>query len=310
MLEHYYLRARYYDPSTGRFTSRDPFEGVMREPLSLAKYPYGHGNPVNLTDPSGLFVGYGSTAITISNILLTAYVIGSVSYLSRDLERDDAFPDYLIQAVPELANIARTPISLADSLSRQIAAYEAETCSLWNLSKDCDLQGFPYIVWGMDLPRTTEHTAGAIRGLGSTKNPPGKAPAFLARTKPGWKRGNPPWYNQESQCNNAARTAFESVNGRAVCDEYPYASVWQGGQLNYEYNSVAIRLVPAHEQIPIKGTGNLNQANMLLRFYGKSRGAGIIPNDPIKMWFGVGANLLSDSQSFWVGRDGVPRFFR
>ncbi|MFP4253473.1 MAG: RHS repeat-associated core domain-containing protein [Halothece sp.] len=60
VLEHYYLRARYYDPSTGRFTSRDPFEGVQRQPLSLAKYPYAHGNPVNLTDPSGLFVGYGN----------------------------------------------------------------------------------------------------------------------------------------------------------------------------------------------------------------------------------------------------------
>ncbi|MGF1674220.1 MAG: RHS repeat-associated core domain-containing protein [Rivularia sp. (in: cyanobacteria)] len=62
-LGEYYLRARYYDPSVGRFTASDPFEGVFTEPLSLAKYPYVHGNPVNATDPTGLFLlsGYFNT---------------------------------------------------------------------------------------------------------------------------------------------------------------------------------------------------------------------------------------------------------
>ena len=52
----YYLRARYYDAGVGRFAGRDPFEGDMMQPLSLAKYPYVHGNPVNATDPSGKVV--------------------------------------------------------------------------------------------------------------------------------------------------------------------------------------------------------------------------------------------------------------
>ena len=43
----YYLRARYYDPTIGRFLSQDPV------PAGNA-YPYVGGNPVNLTDPSGL----------------------------------------------------------------------------------------------------------------------------------------------------------------------------------------------------------------------------------------------------------------
>lgn len=52
----YYLRARYYEPKVGRFLSRDPIAGDERRPLSLHKYLYAYGNPVNLTDPSGLSV--------------------------------------------------------------------------------------------------------------------------------------------------------------------------------------------------------------------------------------------------------------
>nr|WP_275994356.1 RHS repeat-associated core domain-containing protein [Argonema antarcticum] len=50
----YYLRARYYDESIGRFTRRDTWEGFLSNPVSLHKYIYTHNNPVNLTDSSGL----------------------------------------------------------------------------------------------------------------------------------------------------------------------------------------------------------------------------------------------------------------
>jgi RHS repeat-associated protein len=48
-----YLRARWYNPNTGTFTSRDPFPGVDTVPQSLHPYAYTHNNPVNATDPSG-----------------------------------------------------------------------------------------------------------------------------------------------------------------------------------------------------------------------------------------------------------------
>jgi len=44
-----YLRARYYDPSTGQFVSRDPMVAKTMSP-----YSYVSGNPLNATDPSGL----------------------------------------------------------------------------------------------------------------------------------------------------------------------------------------------------------------------------------------------------------------
>ncbi|MEO8898591.1 MAG: RHS repeat-associated core domain-containing protein [Candidatus Dormibacter sp.] len=44
----YYLRARYYDPATAQFLSRDPAVVITRSP-----YGYVGGNPLNGTDPGG-----------------------------------------------------------------------------------------------------------------------------------------------------------------------------------------------------------------------------------------------------------------
>jgi RHS repeat-associated protein len=49
----YYLRARYYNPMTGRFVSRDPEDGIDTDPATLHKYDYAGGDPVNAIDPTG-----------------------------------------------------------------------------------------------------------------------------------------------------------------------------------------------------------------------------------------------------------------
>ena len=48
-----YLRARYYLPNDGRFLTRDTWMGDTNNPLSLNRWLYVNGNPINLTDPSG-----------------------------------------------------------------------------------------------------------------------------------------------------------------------------------------------------------------------------------------------------------------
>ncbi|MDR3196659.1 MAG: RHS repeat-associated core domain-containing protein [Planctomycetaceae bacterium] len=48
-----YLRARYYDPATGRFNRLDPFFGNLTDPQSFHKYLYTHADPVSNVDPSG-----------------------------------------------------------------------------------------------------------------------------------------------------------------------------------------------------------------------------------------------------------------
>jgi RHS repeat-associated protein len=50
----YYLRNRVYDPSIGRFLTRDPLPGQLTAPQTQNRYPYVENNPVNRVDPRGL----------------------------------------------------------------------------------------------------------------------------------------------------------------------------------------------------------------------------------------------------------------
>jgi RHS repeat-associated protein len=71
-LGQYYLRQRYYDPQSGRFTRRDTYEGRLENPVSLHKYIYANADPVNGIDPSGLFtLTMGSDIYAIAGILAT-----------------------------------------------------------------------------------------------------------------------------------------------------------------------------------------------------------------------------------------------
>ncbi|MBZ0318914.1 MAG: RHS repeat-associated core domain-containing protein, partial [Anaerolineae bacterium] len=54
----YSLRARYYDPSVGRFVSRDTYPINYQNPIELNRYGYTANNPINRSDPSGRFMEY------------------------------------------------------------------------------------------------------------------------------------------------------------------------------------------------------------------------------------------------------------
>jgi len=74
----YYLRARQYNPATGRFMSRDPEDGDPDEPASLHKYLYADGEPVNLADPTGRSAG----AITIGPVRVPVEYLMILSIVS------------------------------------------------------------------------------------------------------------------------------------------------------------------------------------------------------------------------------------
>jgi RHS repeat-associated protein len=75
-----YLRARWYDPGSGTFTSVDLFDGFERMPYSLHPYQYGYSDPVRWTDPSGKHpvAIAGLTAAEIAFLL----AIGAITYSS------------------------------------------------------------------------------------------------------------------------------------------------------------------------------------------------------------------------------------
>jgi RHS repeat-associated protein len=66
-----YHRARWMDPRVGRFSATDPYPGSIEEALTLHRYVYAGTDPVNKTDPSGLFfsLSVSLTAIGISTTI-------------------------------------------------------------------------------------------------------------------------------------------------------------------------------------------------------------------------------------------------
>jgi len=82
--------ARYYNPATGRFLSRDPLEGNIYDPKTLHKYLYADGDPVNGFDPTGrddeIFSYVRQTAIAAVETLAYARRISSLSRCVFGLE--------------------------------------------------------------------------------------------------------------------------------------------------------------------------------------------------------------------------------
>ncbi|WP_301002435.1 fibronectin type III domain-containing protein [Capsulimonas corticalis] len=50
----YHMRARNYNPATGRFLTQDPYQGNIQATMSLHRYIYANDDPTDLADPSGL----------------------------------------------------------------------------------------------------------------------------------------------------------------------------------------------------------------------------------------------------------------
>jgi len=82
-MSNYYLRARWYDTTTGRFNRTDPWSGNRRDPQSLHKYLYCHANPINSVDPTGKFSSLTGITISIAILSITAGLIsGTISHLT------------------------------------------------------------------------------------------------------------------------------------------------------------------------------------------------------------------------------------
>jgi len=68
-----FLRARYYDPQVGRFTSKDPIL-LLNQSQAINRYPYTQNNPVLYTDPKGEFL---VAIVAAGAIVYTGYKVYS-----------------------------------------------------------------------------------------------------------------------------------------------------------------------------------------------------------------------------------------
>jgi RHS repeat-associated protein len=90
-LGQYNLRSRFYDPSSGRFTTMDTYEGSLQDPQSLHKYAYCHADPINYHDPSG---HDGDLAEILTVLFITSILVAtSFSVLKSAVYGGGWFPD-------------------------------------------------------------------------------------------------------------------------------------------------------------------------------------------------------------------------
>jgi RHS repeat-associated protein len=79
------LRSRLYDPSIGRFLTQDSWQGNYNRPLSLNRWNYVEGNPINYTDQNGhcIFTGIDTLAC-IAALSLAIPVIAGITTAAWD----------------------------------------------------------------------------------------------------------------------------------------------------------------------------------------------------------------------------------
>jgi RHS repeat-associated protein len=81
----YFLRARYYQPASGRLLIKDPFPGFTSVPLTENKYLYAFNNPETVVDPGG---NLGVVDDTI--FLLAGALEGITTQATEDLAKGRA----------------------------------------------------------------------------------------------------------------------------------------------------------------------------------------------------------------------------
>ena len=81
-----YLNARYYEPRTGRFITRDTYRGERENADTWHLYAYCANNPINYVDPSGhyaqaIYIGYKTYRVAKGAAVIGAFVTGPAGTL-------------------------------------------------------------------------------------------------------------------------------------------------------------------------------------------------------------------------------------
>ena len=170
----YYLRARYMDPSNGRFVGMDSYAGNMQDPMSLHKYVYANQNPVMGIDPSGnMTLGEMGTALRVQSTL----------------------------ALRATGSLARTFVKRAVSISVKIGTGLRRIVKrCLQKPERCDLDTSTYFETKNE--ETAQHVMDAQLGKGTNLVPAG----FFFHKSTELKPRN--WYSGQPECIGSSRQSF------------------------------------------------------------------------------------------------------
>jgi RHS repeat-associated protein len=259
-LGQYMLRARYYNPTIGRFSSQDPTIFGAGNTRDGNLYPYGAGNPVMFNDPSGLMalsitdvqLATGvmmllvATAIT-STVLSSPGAVSAIGQSIRDAnERIDQFIDWIgASASGAVSEVGIMMMLGGAAIQTAINAAKNAAIAARRLVRNAPIRLFP--VFRRYGPAVYTHISTA-------------------------QLANPVWmvliYNgPNSPVTNANRNAATGTLAPAGIvggvtmewDEYPFASTAQGGagasvvQVPQVQNRVQGGLLSAFYRIGLRG---------------------------------------------------------
>ncbi len=207
-LDQYYLRARYYDPSQGRFTQQDTWMGNNSDPVTLHKYLYANADPGNMVDPSGRF-SMGGLSASFS-------ITGTLSTIATS-----SFSRFIGRAIVQSLVVAKTvSISLKQEI-KKCRVTRGKKCRLPNI-----------VVNGSDYPESQQHISDAQKGRGSNGIPITAKVTY----KRGGSGGNRRWYANKPECKG-----ITGIKAGKDCDEYPFFTTKEGGLKRYTRKQVSLR---------------------------------------------------------------------
>ena len=140
----YNLRARYMNPSNGRFWTMDSFMGAPNDPLTLHKYLYARSNPVSNVDPSGL-----ASLAEEEIVMAESSILDSMSAIGQAVLRRLVANRLTVGAAGALTRLFSNPetlqeleedgeegiVKIQETFSRfegTVTEAESEASSLWN----------------------------------------------------------------------------------------------------------------------------------------------------------------------------------
>lgn len=152
----YHLRARQYDPGSGRFLGRDP---LCRRPgaSAISRYSYADDMPTELIDPSGMTPEEASACGVVTGTTLEGISIGVASAVGDFISGVDRAAERASEALPphirSIPRVGETLVKRAvPTITVATAVYEA--CAYHAQGES----------WGAAIGRSTFENGGAVAG--------------------------------------------------------------------------------------------------------------------------------------------------